>query len=864
MKPISRGILLLALVVLVSPKESALSATVNLTVNTVGSGSITRNPSLSSYPNGSVVTLTATPASGWLFGGWSSDISGALNPTNLLMDADKVITANFSKVPDFNLIVNLTGAGSVDPSSGSFPSNTVVVLTATPSNGWMFLEWAGAAAGRANPLHFTMKSSTPVQAIFVQLPAFLAQPSGGAVHIGDSFSFSANATGNAPLTYQWFFNSHAVPNAISPTFTVTNVQPKDGGAYRVVVSNSYGTGTSTDAVLTVNCPGTNVVSVANDMALRAAMAVGGNVRLCFSGTVTLTNTIHLEKDVTLDARGTSVTISGGGAVRLFNVNTGVVFQATNVVFADGFFLQPASAEPGDGGAINNKGGTVRLVSCMLSNHFAIGGSGNNVGGEGRGGAIYNEGGTVELYGSVLATNYAMGGSAGSGTGTARGGAIHSVGGTVLIQECNFLRNVAFSGVGVTSAIVQGGAIYLDRSVTTIRDCQLTENKVATLSNSDLSGLTSVASVFGGALFVQSGTAAVSRVKFLTNTAISGNSRSGSPGQAQGGAVWNGGTLTIETATLAGGMAQGGSGTAAQKGMGGAIYNAGSLVLQETDIVLNRTRSGDGRNTGIGGFPGSEGMGGGIFNSGALLATNCTVASNSVQGGASGSFGSADAAAFGGGVFAGGGSTYFMNVTMAGNTVNPLKIGSSFGPPFGANIVATNSSVTLRNTLVAGTGTNANIWGAVIDGGYNMCSDGSAHFNSGTSFNFTDPKLLPLADNGGPSPTMALALDSPAIDFGTQNGAPSVDQRGSPRPSGAGVDIGAYETGALRPILHATRSGNSLTISFQAEAGVTYDLWKSSTLPVWQIIETIPSLTAGAVSRTYPMTSTKAFYRLSLH
>jgi hypothetical protein len=52
----------------------------------------------------------------------------------------------------------------------------------------------------------------------------------------------------------------------------------------------------------------------------------------------------------------------------------------------------------------------------------------------------------------------------------------------------------------------------------------------------------------------------------------------------------------------------------------------------------------------------------------------------------------------------------------------------------------------------------------------------------------DPLLDPLADNGGPTETMALRAGSPAIDLGS--GCPPRDQRGVPR---AGVcDSGAYE------------------------------------------------------------------------
>jgi hypothetical protein len=62
----------------------------------------------------------------------------------------------------------------------------------------------------------------------------------------------------------------------------------------------------------------------------------------------------------------------------------------------------------------------------------------------------------------------------------------------------------------------------------------------------------------------------------------------------------------------------------------------------------------------------------------------------------------------------------------------------------------------------------------------------------------DPRLGPLQDNGGPTPTMALLLGSPAIDAGSNPLNLPTDQRGDPRVVGAGADIGAYEFGANGP------------------------------------------------------------------
>jgi hypothetical protein len=56
----------------------------------------------------------------------------------------------------------------------------------------------------------------------------------------------------------------------------------------------------------------------------------------------------------------------------------------------------------------------------------------------------------------------------------------------------------------------------------------------------------------------------------------------------------------------------------------------------------------------------------------------------------------------------------------------------------------------------------------------------------------DPKLGPLADNGGPTRTHALLLGSPAIDAASTPDCPTTDQRGVLRPQGAACDIGSYE------------------------------------------------------------------------
>ena len=87
----------------------------NLTTNTAGSGSISLNPAGGTYDEGTIVTVSASPASGFEFSGWSGDLSGSTNPTTITMNSAKSITASFteSSAEQFALFVNTIGDGNV-------------------------------------------------------------------------------------------------------------------------------------------------------------------------------------------------------------------------------------------------------------------------------------------------------------------------------------------------------------------------------------------------------------------------------------------------------------------------------------------------------------------------------------------------------------------------------------------------------------------------------------------------------------------------------------------------------------------------------------------------------------------------------
>ncbi|HYD42153.1 MAG TPA: cellulase family glycosylhydrolase [Anaeromyxobacter sp.] len=71
------------------------NVTYTLTTSVNGSGTVARSPTGTSFPGGTVVTLTATPAAGYQFAGWTGDASGATNPISIRMNGNLTVVANF-------------------------------------------------------------------------------------------------------------------------------------------------------------------------------------------------------------------------------------------------------------------------------------------------------------------------------------------------------------------------------------------------------------------------------------------------------------------------------------------------------------------------------------------------------------------------------------------------------------------------------------------------------------------------------------------------------------------------------------------------------------------------------------------------
>ena len=104
---------------------------------------------------GTTVDITATPAQGYRFSGWTGDVADADSPTTtILIDGDKTATANFERIEHtLTLGVAPDGSGTTDPAAGqhTYFWGTTVDISATPNDGFRFTGWTGDVADPNDP-----------------------------------------------------------------------------------------------------------------------------------------------------------------------------------------------------------------------------------------------------------------------------------------------------------------------------------------------------------------------------------------------------------------------------------------------------------------------------------------------------------------------------------------------------------------------------------------------------------------------------------------------------------------------------------------------------------------------------------------
>lgn len=319
----------------------------------------------------------------------------------------------------------------------------------------------------------------------------------------------------------------------------------------------------------------------------------------------------------------------------------------------------------------------------------------------------------------------------------------------------------FGGGGILNenndaATGRGGTVTVDNSV--IGGTASGTGNTATPGNS----------ANGGGIFSLL-SAQTNTVTLQNNARVQGNLANG----GNGGGIYSGGFLNVTASTVS---------------TNSALFGAGIESFTEMTMVTSTVRD----NTGI---CGSGDCGGGI-----LVKSDASIAQSTISGNG------------GGGIFVGTGTGMpITNSTISGNggAGGGLTIGCSpscsttltnvtiANNSFGIiGVSGTNGTVAIKNSILSNLGANCSGTEPITSGDYNISNGTCAALAATHDRNNLDPRIGPLANNGGPTQTHALLGNSPAFNAipvsGNGNGSPAVDPRGVARPQGPGYDIGAFE------------------------------------------------------------------------
>ena len=323
-----------------------------------------------------------------------------------------------------------------------------------------------------------------------------------------------------------------------------------------------------------------------------------------------------------------------------------------------------------------------------------------------------------------------------------------------------------------------------------------------------SGLLKIDGANKGRVLVHNGTGDL-RVNDLT---ISNGSLDNPYYYSGGGCIYSNGGVSLQSSVVTS-CATGTTGLNVARG--GAIFANKSVYLFESTVSGSTVHSTYGHSAGGGIFARSvslEGttisdntasstssfaVGGGIYATAKILSSYSTISGNTAsQGG--GAFANSvsivNSTVTGNGAFAAGGLFARTYATLYSSTIarNTAVIGAA-GLFVEAPTTLRLESVILALNEDGGLEFDLETPGAAtVTGGNNLIMVRSATTSVPADTIFDDPKLGPLADNGGPTKSLALLTGSPAIDHGNIVRPVTFDQRFFKRVVGSSPDIGALE------------------------------------------------------------------------
>lgn len=185
-----------------------------LTVNVTGQGSVVRDPPGPTYALGTTVTLTADAMSGWHFDHWEGALSGSANPTTLVMNSNKTVTAVFLSdaggptiLLSFTSTTNVPGVGNVE--------NEDIVAYDVGAGSWS-LYFDGSDVGLAS-FSINALARLPSGELLISVDAagslagLVGGPSGTSIDDSDIIKFTPTSLGSTTAgTWNFYFDGSDV------------------------------------------------------------------------------------------------------------------------------------------------------------------------------------------------------------------------------------------------------------------------------------------------------------------------------------------------------------------------------------------------------------------------------------------------------------------------------------------------------------------------------------------------------------------------------------------------------------------------------------------------------------------------------
>jgi hypothetical protein len=271
-----------------APPPPPSTATLSVTRAGSGSGTVSSSPPgiscgstcSAQFDAGTQVMLTAAPAAGSAFAGWSGGGCSGIGSCTITLSSDQSVTAMFSSAPPpppstATLSVTRAGSGSGTVSSSppgiacgstcsaQFDAGTQVMLTAAPAAGSAFAGWSGGGCAGIGTCTITLSSETTITATFTTIvasglppasttaPTITGTPAAGGVLSCSPGGWSGNPT---TLSYQWSRDGTPIQGATSSTYAVQTLDEGSTLTCSVTASNATASATATSRGVSIAIP----------------------------------------------------------------------------------------------------------------------------------------------------------------------------------------------------------------------------------------------------------------------------------------------------------------------------------------------------------------------------------------------------------------------------------------------------------------------------------------------------------------------------------------------------------------------------------------------------------------------------------